>query len=124
MDWKDTVDDASFTKLLENLKTSSHKLRSEAAIELGKLGDARAVDHLIEALNDKNLYVWQKVVEALERIGEKAVLPLIEALKDDTVGERELVTSHQVFYDTYEYRYDVRINERMDDKLINEDDKM
>jgi len=85
----------SFTKLLENLKSIDAKVRSEAAMDLGGLGDARAVAHLIEALNDRHLYVWQKAVEALQNIGEEAVLPLIEALKDDTMGERELVTAHQ-----------------------------
>jgi len=57
---------------------------------LGKIGDARAVDPLIEALkNDEYSEVQQSAAEALGKIGDaRAVHPLIAALKEPVTSWR------------------------------------
>jgi len=61
-------------------------VREEAAEALGKIGDARAVEPLIAALKHDNSYdssgVQWRAGEALVKIGEPAVEPLMAALKD------------------------------------------
>ena len=57
-----------------------------AAEALGRIGDARAVDPLIAALRDEDIYVVRSAAEALGRIGDaRAVDPLIAALRDEDV---------------------------------------
>ena len=95
--------------LMEASKHKGHLLESEAAKALGEVGDARAVETLIQAikvacpvgnkfLNDKRVQVLQPIgglglgqgvvvfgqvaLPSLCRIGEPAVEPLIQALKD------------------------------------------
>jgi len=55
-------------------------MRSGAAEALGRIGDARAVESLIKALNDADGDVRRSAAEALGRIGEPAVESLIKAL--------------------------------------------
>ena len=58
-------------------------VRSEAVEAVGKIGDKRAVEPLIQALNDENKYVREGAALALAEIGDKrAVEPLIQALND------------------------------------------
>ena len=60
-----------------------------AAEALGKIGDKRAVEPLIKALEDKDGYVSQHSARALGKIGDtRAVEPLIELLSDDDWGVR------------------------------------
>jgi HEAT repeat protein len=48
---------------------------------LGKIGDARAVEPLIDVLSDKGAYVSREAAEALGKIGDaSAVEPLIKVL--------------------------------------------
>ena len=57
--------------------------RNFAAEALGKLGDQRAVDPLIKALQDSERWVHRSAAEALGKLGDtRAVEPLIEALRD------------------------------------------
>ena len=58
--------------------------RSMAAKGLGKLGDERGVDPLIETLSDDDRDVREAAAKALEQLGDKrAVDPLIKTLSDD-----------------------------------------
>jgi HEAT repeat protein len=69
-------------KTLRN-KGEDWQVRAIAAATLGNIGDAKAVDPLIEALKDADDDVRERAAEALGKIGDaKAVDPLIEALKD------------------------------------------
>ena len=70
--------------LITILKNGKSKYsRWEAAEALGKIGDARAVDLLIEKLKDKKLLVRWKAAEALGEIKDhRAVEPLIQVLND------------------------------------------
>ncbi|MCJ7471087.1 HEAT repeat domain-containing protein [Candidatus Bathyarchaeota archaeon] len=72
-------------RLIKALKDEDFHVRIEAAEALGKIGDERAVEPLIEALKDKydkDRGVRMIAARALGEIGEPAVGPLIEALKD------------------------------------------
>ena len=77
----DRVDD-----LILDLKYGQSGVRLRAVMALGEIGDARAVDLLVEVLKNKDegLMVRQHAAEALGKIGDpKAVDPLIETLKED-----------------------------------------
>ncbi|MEM2908722.1 MAG: HEAT repeat domain-containing protein, partial [Candidatus Bilamarchaeaceae archaeon] len=81
------------TRMFEEGKTWEE--RNGAAIALGKIGDARAVPALIDALKDKNEDVRYGAAWALGEIAEKggdcsaAVPALIDALKDEKRDVRE-----------------------------------
>jgi HEAT repeat protein len=67
--------------LIERLKDRNSAVRIRVAEALGEIGDARAVDSLIESLKDR--VIRRRVAEALGKIGDaRAVEALIEALKD------------------------------------------
>ncbi|MGC9514293.1 MAG: HEAT repeat domain-containing protein [Methanocrinis sp.] len=58
-----------------------------AAYTLGKIGDTKVVDPLINALNDDDWRGRSTTAHALGRTGDaKAVNPLIVALRDETKG--------------------------------------
>jgi HEAT repeat protein len=59
-------------------------VREAAARALGKIGDTRAVEPLVEALKD-DIHVRWRAAEALLEIGKTSasVEPLVEALKDE-----------------------------------------
>jgi HEAT repeat protein len=76
-----TKDFRAIEPLIETLlKDRDHNVRQEAAIALGDIKDVRAVEPLIEALKDNEGYMRHHVEEALLKIGEPAVNPLITAL--------------------------------------------
>ena len=59
-------------------------VRECAAEALGVIGDPRAVEPLINALKDKEDYVWLETPTALGQIGDaQALEPLIEDMNDD-----------------------------------------
>jgi HEAT repeat protein len=69
--------------LIAALKDGDSSMRREAALALGKLGDARAVEPLFAVLNDGDSYVRDTVAKALGILGDaRAVEPLIAALND------------------------------------------
>ena len=71
------------------LKDTNPEVRENAVMALGRIGDVKAVDLLIEALKDENIGMRVNVAVALGNIGDaKAVDPLIEALKDENIGMR------------------------------------
>lgn len=79
--------------LIEALKEEDSWVRPKAAAEaLGNIRDAKAVETLIEALNDKNKNVRKGATRALGKIGQPAVEPLIEVLNDKNKDVREGAT--------------------------------
>jgi len=55
-----------------------------AAFALGRIGDSRAVNPLIDALKDEDRWVREAAAEALASIRDPgAVNPLIDDLKDE-----------------------------------------
>jgi HEAT repeat protein len=76
--------------LIQALNDENGYVRAGAAEALGKIGDKRAIEPLIQALRDDNLLrsvrsgVRARAAEALGRIGDKrAVEPLIQVSKND-----------------------------------------
>ncbi|HXU03632.1 MAG TPA: HEAT repeat domain-containing protein [Polyangia bacterium] len=65
--------------------SSNYKMRVQAALVLGKLGDARAVQPLIKALSDQNKTVRGIAASALGQLGDaSAVDPLRALLRRDS----------------------------------------
>jgi len=95
--------DADLKRWLAQLRSNDVTLRSDAAHQLGKLGDERAVEALVEALTDSDEYVRKSAVTALRRIGgpgameglrkaladrsEQVVLQAVNGLRDMRDGE-------------------------------------
>lgn len=75
----DKVDDLARTLASD----PSYKVRVQAALVLGKLGDKRAVPALVKALKDSNATVRAVSCGALGKLGDSsAINPLKEAAKD------------------------------------------
>ncbi len=71
----------------------NRSVRGHAAIALGNLKDARAVGPLIEALSCADSWVHMYAAEALGKIGEPAVKPLIaEAAKPEKKALRGTIS--------------------------------
>jgi HEAT repeat protein len=81
----ESIDDEAFARLLAALRTGeSFRVRSTAAVALGRLGDPRALPALQDALRGDGSYaVRSAACAALGRIGDPIALPLlVEALGD------------------------------------------
>lgn len=74
----DAAQDTELERGLARLRSADVTVRSDAAHQLGKLGDERAVAALAEALQDSDEYVRKSAVMALRRIGGS---PAMEALR-------------------------------------------
>lgn len=68
---------------MESLHNPEQQARQQAAEALGELGDARAVEPLIQALSHHNEWLRWHAVSALGKIGDQqAIAPLAQALAD------------------------------------------
>jgi hypothetical protein len=68
--------------------------RAKIAESLGKFGDRRAVQPLLECLKGEDAYVFEQAAQALAELGDqRAVLPLIQCLKNES-GE---IRSHAMY---------------------------
>src|SRR2546427_278065 len=77
------IPEADLNRWLTQLRSNDVTLRSDAAHQLGKLADERAVPVLVEALSDSDEYVRKSAVTALRRIGGPAAMEgLRQALAD------------------------------------------
>jgi hypothetical protein len=66
--------------------------RWKAAESLARMGDARAVGPLIEALSDEDWRVRQKTAWALGYLGDPAAIPALrKAYRNDLDGVREMI---------------------------------
>lgn len=71
-------------QLLEQLTHDEFSVRYDAAQQLGKLGDPRAVDGLTARLNDENPKVKYAALSSLVKIGStRAAIPTLTALLND-----------------------------------------
>lgn len=104
-------------------------IRVEAAKTLGKLGDPRAIDYLIDALDDEKVFVRKFVIKALISFRDKRVVdPIISAFKDEVVFlDREFTEVLWAFpeyknkhlWEIIELRAKERLNEvTIDDKIL------
>jgi HEAT repeat protein len=63
-------------------------VRQAAARALGKLGDPRAVEPLVFALEDRNDHLRKDAIDALGKLGDpRAILPLIAAVRGEGADE-------------------------------------
>ncbi len=76
-----TIGKPAVEPLLARLLDKDQKVQMAAAEMLGQLGDARAVEPLIDLLKVYNKPVWRSTANALGKIGQPAVEPLITQLK-------------------------------------------
>jgi len=76
--------------LLAALKFENWKVRGNAAWTLGKIGDARAVGALVEALGDDVPEVRATAGRALMNIGEPSIGPLREAAEHGDKRKKSL----------------------------------
>ena len=77
--------------LIAVLRDEDANVRRNAAKDLGKIGDKRAVEPLIAILEDPDWRIRSDAVLALGKIGDKkAVDPLIDALKDKDSSVRRM----------------------------------
>ena len=83
------------------LKSNSAQVRMHAAKLLGSLQSETAIPDLVRLLADPNSYVKDTAIDALNRIGEPAVPPLLEVL--DTKA-RNLIPDEDTGFTT-EYQY-------------------
>lgn len=68
---------------LNDLSSSSASVKSTAAMNLGMLGEAKAVNKLVALFGDSDDSVKKSVANALEQIGSPAIEPLISALASE-----------------------------------------
>jgi len=85
-------DPRAFEPLIAALEDESWLVRYSAARALGELRDPRAIKPLIARLNDNDSNdidseVQNKAVEALVKIGEDSILPLVAALNYENTTE-------------------------------------
>jgi HEAT repeat protein len=87
------IDDERTVELLQiALEDEDSALRFEAACVLGEFGDIRVIEHLLAALkgNEKKS-IQERAARVLAKIGESAVEPLLQILKDKDPRDKEKV---------------------------------
>ncbi|MGZ3584353.1 MAG: HEAT repeat domain-containing protein, partial [Ktedonobacterales bacterium] len=83
---KHADDNPTLQQLIEELQSPDVLARYAAALDLGELGDTRAVEPLIAALDDAEGYVAGAAAMALGQIGDpRAVAPLVATLESGSV---------------------------------------
>ena len=91
-------------KVLINVVKNPHEdliARGNAALMLGKLGDSRAVQPLIEALNGSGFHTPLYAAQSLGKLGDnRAIMPLLRASEcgSDKVREAALKSLQQLGY--------------------------
>ncbi|MEW6609551.1 MAG: HEAT repeat domain-containing protein [bacterium] len=83
----------SVPEIIKALKDENWSVRAQACISLGKIGDKRAVPHLIERLKDKkeNWSIQVKSAESLSNLQDPSSFqPLVEILLYETEIERKI----------------------------------
>jgi HEAT repeat protein len=93
-EWRDAVQALGYIWQLPDLVRLGNidpKVRRRAAEALGTLGDVRAVEPLIAALQDGDKVVRRRAAEALGRLGDaRAIEPLIATLqRKDSITRRQ-----------------------------------
>ena len=82
---KDAEIEEKFESLIQALRRKrlfGARTKWDTAKELGEMGDARAIEPLIDALEDRHILVRVEAAKALGKIGDtRAVEPLIEVLQ-------------------------------------------
>ena len=108
-------------------RNNSAQVRMHAAKLLGKLQAAEAIDDLIKLLADSNSYVKSTAIDALNRIGEPAIVPLLAVLEtgarniipdeDDGFSERYRYIASAYIDDSWMKKYRLRAQSAAIDTL-------
>ncbi|MBF0547382.1 MAG: HEAT repeat domain-containing protein [Candidatus Riflebacteria bacterium] len=77
------ADPRSTDVLIEALQDPNEWTRIYAAIALGKIGDERAIVPLIRSLSDRNAEVHRNVMNAFQKLGEKAFEVIEKTIEDE-----------------------------------------
>jgi HEAT repeat protein len=85
--------------LVKALGSKKYWVRWEAAKALAQIGDPTATAALIEALEDKEFDVRWLAAEGLINIGREAVVPLLEALIDNSKSIWMQQGAHHILHD-------------------------
>src|SRR2546429_3480943 len=88
------IPEADLNRWLTQLRSNDVTLRSDAAHQLGKLADERAVPVLVEALADSDEYVRKSAVTALRRIGGPAAMEGVRPALADRSAQGVLPAVH------------------------------
>lgn len=68
---------SDFAQLVKELGSGDVSIRENAAETLGRTGDPKAREPLIQALNDKNRFVRQAAIRGLGRTGDSGTIQLL-----------------------------------------------
>ena len=86
-------DERAVEILIHDLNSEVRHIKLSAGYTLGRLGDQRAIESLIDAMKEDDKTVRHEIAEGfvflVDDIGDIAVRPLIQALKDENWGLRE-----------------------------------
>jgi HEAT repeat protein len=82
------IGEPAVSSLIAALSHADDDVRWKAAIALGEIKDARAVDPLVRLLSDPDRFVKSRAALALGSIGAPAVDPLIRALREGDGNQR------------------------------------
>lgn len=70
-------DDGETADLIADLKDYDASVRADAAAALGRIGDARAVEPLVAALND--MISWERAATSLGSASDESSVPMLPA---------------------------------------------
>jgi WD40 repeat protein len=84
------IDPRTVEPLIASLSDEYEYVRKYAVMAMGEIKDTRAVERLITVFKDKDLDVRYAATQALKKIGDAAVKPLIACLKDKDPYVREV----------------------------------
>lgn len=89
-----TAADDSVAKAIAALKTQDTKARVQAAQQLSRACDKRAVDPLLDSLSDKDIAVRVAAAEALGKLGDQdSVQPMIDLLAEQNFEVKRAMVS-------------------------------
>ncbi|NIM13846.1 MAG: hypothetical protein GTO45_17520 [Candidatus Aminicenantes bacterium] len=84
-----TADPVEIDSHIKALQDKDPNIQWQAAENLGKIGDPRAVEPLINVLKTGLFSTRKKAAQALAKIGKPALIPLIDALNSEVSDTRE-----------------------------------
>ena len=99
------------THLAELLHFDNHTLRWEAAKTLEQLAHHSSIEHLIIALEDSESDIRWIAAEALSKMGEKVVVPLLQTIIDNGTKSVNLIKG------TYHVLHKIEVDDELKEKL-------